>query len=96
MGIQNRTKEEIHTLEILPRTPNGGNTTNSTKHGNVGKNNSLSRDMEIGKGNGIHTKRVFPSIYERGQRKEIVREAENLSVLGLKRRGNSIHREIEG
>ncbi|KAA6379381.1 MAG: hypothetical protein EZS28_025093 [Streblomastix strix] len=32
----------------------------------------------------------------REQRKEIVREAENLSVLGLKRRENSIHREIGG
>ncbi|KAA6402492.1 MAG: hypothetical protein EZS28_001973 [Streblomastix strix] len=33
---------------------------------------------------------------KRGQRKDIVRESENLSVLGLKRRGNSIQREIGG
>ncbi|KAA6388977.1 MAG: hypothetical protein EZS28_015496 [Streblomastix strix] len=50
--------------------------------------------METDKGSGIYTKGVFPSIQERGQRKDIVREAENLSVLGLRRRGNSIHREI--
>ncbi|KAA6394462.1 MAG: hypothetical protein EZS28_010015 [Streblomastix strix] len=93
MGIQNKTKEEIHTLEIFPRTqmeeilqpqPNTG----------MGKNNLLTGDIKIGKGNGIHTKGVFPSIYERGQRKEFERETEDLSVLTLKRRGNSTHREI--
>ncbi|KAA6372055.1 MAG: hypothetical protein EZS28_032415 [Streblomastix strix] len=52
--------------------------------------------METSKGSGIHTKMDFPSIQKRGQRKQIVRETENLSVLGLMRRGNSIHREIGG
>ncbi|KAA6362325.1 MAG: hypothetical protein EZS28_042148 [Streblomastix strix] len=52
--------------------------------------------MKIGKRSGIHTKGVFPSIQKRGQRKEIVRETRNLSVFGLKRRANSIRREIGG
>ncbi|KAA6361360.1 MAG: hypothetical protein EZS28_043113, partial [Streblomastix strix] len=51
--------------------------------------------METGKRSGIHTKRVFPSVQKRGQREEIVRETEDLSILGLKRRGNSIRRETE-
>ncbi|KAA6399494.1 MAG: hypothetical protein EZS28_004973, partial [Streblomastix strix] len=80
----------------LSQVPNGGNITISTKHRNGVKNKSLSGDKEISKGSRIHLKGVFPSIQRRGQRKEIVRETENLSVLGLKRRGNSIHREIGG
>ncbi|KAA6402485.1 MAG: putative Glutamate--tRNA ligase [Streblomastix strix] len=51
----------------LSQDPNGGNITTSTRHGNGGKNNSLSGSMEIGKGSGIHTKRVFPSVQKRGQ-----------------------------
>ncbi|KAA6389403.1 MAG: hypothetical protein EZS28_015076 [Streblomastix strix] len=39
---------------------------------------------------------VFFTIQKQGQREEVVRETENLSVLGLKRRGNSIYREIRG
>ncbi|KAA6373128.1 MAG: hypothetical protein EZS28_031344, partial [Streblomastix strix] len=78
----------------LSLNPNGGNITTSTGHGNGGKNNSLSGSMETGQRSGIHTKRVFPSVQMRGQREEIVRETENLSILGFKRRGSSIYREI--
>ncbi|KAA6378074.1 MAG: hypothetical protein EZS28_026397, partial [Streblomastix strix] len=79
MGIQDRTKEEIHTLEIFPWT-----LMEETLHplSNTGMREKIICYLEMWK--------------LRGQRKEIVREAENLSVLGLKRRGNSIHREIGG
>ncbi|KAA6384905.1 MAG: hypothetical protein EZS28_019568 [Streblomastix strix] len=95
MGIQNRTKEEILSLEILPRSL----MEKPLQHQpNMGKrqNNSLSGDMEIDKGSGIYTKIVFPIIQKRQQRKEIVKEIDNLSVLGLEKRGNSIYRKIGG
>ncbi|KAA6393744.1 MAG: hypothetical protein EZS28_010734 [Streblomastix strix] len=50
--------------------------------------------MEISKRSGIHSIGVFLSIQKRGQREKIVRETEDLFVLGLKRKGNSIHRKI--
>ncbi|KAA6386486.1 MAG: hypothetical protein EZS28_017986 [Streblomastix strix] len=80
----------------LCQDPNGRNITISTKHGNGGKNNSLSGDMEIGKRSGILTIGVFPTIQKQGQRKDIWRETENLFVLVLRRRENSIQREIGG
>ncbi|KAA6396035.1 MAG: hypothetical protein EZS28_008437 [Streblomastix strix] len=76
--------------------PNGRNISTLTKHRNGMEISSLSVYMKICKESGIHTKRVFLSIQKRGQREEIVREIEDLSVLGLKRRRNSIHIEVEG
>ncbi|KAA6400294.1 MAG: hypothetical protein EZS28_004181 [Streblomastix strix] len=56
MGIQNRTKEEIHILE--------GNIATSTRHENGGKNNSLSGEMETGKRSGIHSKSKWRKILD--------------------------------
>ncbi|KAA6375720.1 MAG: hypothetical protein EZS28_028756 [Streblomastix strix] len=95
MGIQNRTKEVIHTLEIFPMTQMEETLQPQPDTGMGGKN-SLSKNMEIGKGSRIHSKGVFPSIQKREQREEIIRETKDLSILELKRRGNSIHREIGG
>ncbi|KAA6393402.1 MAG: hypothetical protein EZS28_011072 [Streblomastix strix] len=86
MGIQNRTKEETHTLEIFPSILMEETLQPQPNMGMGGKNNSLSLGMEIDKRSRIPTKKVFPSIQKRGQREEIVRETEDLSVLGLKRR----------
>ncbi|KAA6379280.1 MAG: hypothetical protein EZS28_025195 [Streblomastix strix] len=72
------------------------------KHYNIdqtrewGKTNSLSGRMQFGKLSGIYSKTGFAIIQKRGHRKKIVKETENLSVLGLKRRGNSTHRETAG
>ncbi|KAA6382671.1 MAG: hypothetical protein EZS28_021801, partial [Streblomastix strix] len=73
-----------------------GKITTSTKHENERKNNSLSGDVETSKWSGINIKSIFPTVQKRRQRKEIVRETENLFVLGLRRRGNSIFKEIGG
>ncbi|KAA6363183.1 MAG: hypothetical protein EZS28_041289, partial [Streblomastix strix] len=94
--VREQNKGEDSNTGNLSQDPNGANITTSTKHRNGEKNKSLSGDLEIGKGSGIHTKGVFPSIQKRRQRKEIVRKTENLTVLGLKRRGNRIYREIGG
>ncbi|KAA6361623.1 MAG: hypothetical protein EZS28_042849, partial [Streblomastix strix] len=52
--------------------------------------------MQFDKLSGIYSKTGFPTIQKREQREEIVRVTEDLSVLGLKRRGNSIRRETAG
>ncbi|KAA6338641.1 MAG: hypothetical protein EZS28_052680, partial [Streblomastix strix] len=95
-GNSEQNKGGYSYIRNLFQDPNIGNNITSTRHVNGGKNNSLSGDMEIGIGSGIQTKGGYPSIQERGQRKEIARETENLSVLRLKRRGNCIRIEVGG
>ncbi|KAA6395851.1 MAG: hypothetical protein EZS28_008622 [Streblomastix strix] len=92
MGIRNRTKEDIHILEIFPRTLIDETSLLQPSKGIWGKNRYLEM-WKLEKGV-VFIKRVFLIVQMRGQRKEIVSETENLSVLGLRRRGNSINREI--
>ncbi|KAA6398193.1 MAG: hypothetical protein EZS28_006286, partial [Streblomastix strix] len=96
MGVRIRAKKEIQIQEIFPSTPMEKIIQPQPDTGMDGINSSLFGNMETGKRSGINIKRVFPSNQKRGQREEMVGETEKLSVLGLKRRGNSIHREIGG
>ncbi|KAA6379245.1 MAG: hypothetical protein EZS28_025230 [Streblomastix strix] len=95
MGIQNRTKEEVHTLEIFPRIPMEEILQPQPDTGMGGKTIRYLETWKLVKGVEFIQK-GFPIVQKRGQREEVVRETENLSILGLKRRGNSIHREIGG
>ncbi|KAA6356435.1 MAG: hypothetical protein EZS28_048038, partial [Streblomastix strix] len=62
--IQNRTKEDIHTLEIFPRIIMEETFQSQPNKGMQEKNNSLSGSMETGKRSGIHSKGVSREIDE--------------------------------
>ncbi|KAA6382296.1 MAG: hypothetical protein EZS28_022178 [Streblomastix strix] len=94
--IHKRTIEDIQILEIFPRIQMEETLQPQPDMGLWGKTIRYLEAWKLVKGVEFIQKKVFLSIQNLGQREVIVRETEDLSDLGLKRRGNTIHREIRG